>query len=820
MLPVETCWSELASSIDNQDVILVAPPGAGKSTYLPLKLLALPIFKDRKIIMLQPRQVAVRAIAQYLAQQLDEPVGRTIGYRMRGESKVSSATRLEIVTEGLLTRLIQTDPELNGIGLIIFDEFHERNIHADFSLALSLEIQQGFREDLRLLIMSATLNVAKLESFLPNAKRLESSGRSFPITLHYRPAERLSNLVQHACMVTLEALEKHQGNVLIFMSGAKDIQSLAALLKSRIVSEIALYPLYGDMSKEQQNKALAPTSIGQRKIVIATNIAETSLTIDGISVVVDSGKEKLASFHFSRNLPVLKTVNISKASSIQRAGRAGRINAGHCYRLWSEETQQRLVEHQPAQILVSEITGLLLEALLWGTRIDALPLLSQPSPAQIEHGYEVLQSIGAVSKDKELTVKGKEIANLGCHANLAKLLLDYSSIDSGCASLACVLVAILEGKPIVEMRASVVISQHVEYLLTHPYHPLWQDAKRWAKKISINIDFQQIRQQVHRSGELLAIGFPMKVAKKRGAGYLLSSGTGAELPHYNSEKQWQWIAVAKMSLQKESDVLIRLAEPISETCVLTSLKKAQTSSLESFWDQSKQKIVTRKRQYLGKILLSDQPCQTIESETHQDILLEEIVKKGLEQVDFPESAQQLIYRVQLARSLDRDDWPDFSIAHLTNTLSEWLSSYLIGVTSWQQLLKINWLNVLKSMLQWEQQKKLEQYFPTHLKLNSTDPVEKGHKLKYTADGRVVLGVKIQQIYGLKDTPKIANNRKPVQINMLSPANRSLHITENLTEFWSGSYREVQKEMKGRYPKHFWPDDPASAIPTNRTKKFM
>jgi len=821
LLPVQTCWPELAANIEKQDVILVAPPGAGKSTYLPLKLLQLPAFANRKIIMLQPRQVAVRSIAQYLAQQLGEPVGQTIGYRMRGESKVSQSTRLEIVTEGLLTRMIQSDAELSEVGLIIFDEFHERNIHADFSLALSLEIQQGLRTDLRLLIMSATLNAEELLQFIPDAKMLHSEGRSYPVSMHYRPLAKKANLVLHACEIVLEAASKHPGNILVFMTGAKDIQSLAAALKSSVDSHIEIFSLYGDLSKRSQLDALAETKQGTRKIVVATNIAETSLTIDGISVVVDSGKEKSASFNLQRQMPVLKTISISKASSVQRAGRAGRLQAGHCYRLWSEEIQQRLVEHQQPQIAVSDITDLILEAIIWGSRIEDLPLLTKPSNAQIEYSTNLLNSLGAIDKNGVGTKKGKEIARLGCQPGLANMLVSYAAGNQSSASLACIVVAIVEGKPIVEMRNSVFISQHIEFLLNQPKHPLWRDAQRWARKISITFDLKSVTTAIGKLPQMLAIAFPFQVARRRtSGGYQLSSGTGANLPYSLAEQGDPWLCVAKMTLANDVNAIIRLAEPIAEKMVLDVLCDEILSETLSFWDEGKQKIVAKKRRYLGKILLSEHSLKITNSEDNEKLLIEAILKKGLNNFTWSKNTQQLISRVNLAHSLNSELWPDFSNHWLTDNIHLWLKPYLVGVTNWQQLINLNWHDIFKSMLDWPAQKQLDNDFPTHLTLDMKTASEPPHRLTYSADGSVRLDIKIQQIYGQKITPSIAKNQIPVSLNLLSPANRSLHITQNLTDFWNGSYKEVQKEMKGRYPKHFWPDDPANARPTSRTKKFM
>lgn len=820
MLPVETCWPELAEFIVKQDVILVAPPGAGKSTFLPLKLLAHEHFKGQKIIMLQPRQIAVRAIADYLASQLGEQVGNTIGYRMRGEVKVSANTRLEIVTEGLLTRMLQSDPELNGVGLVIFDEFHERNAHADFALALSIESQQSLRPDLRLMLMSATLDIGPINTLIPNAKLIKSEGRSFPVSMHYRPYKQSAQLHLQIFSVIQEALAAHTGDILVFLPGASDIRKVQNLCDSLPRSQLDVLPLYGALSKEQQLAAITKAKPGWRKIVLATNIAETSLTIDGISVVIDSGKEKMASFNWQRKLPQLSSTTISKASATQRAGRAGRQLAGNCYRLWSLEHQQRLAEQQVPEILLLDVSAFYLEAKVWGNELTDMALLDQPNATQMQYATETLVWLEALTENGKLTERGRKLNSFGCHPRLANILLEGQKKGQQVAQLACLLCALLEHKPIKEMSHSVWLSEHIQYLLSTKSHPIWQQAKRWAKKLSISLRDTNLHHAMAYLGDLLCAAYPDYVGKLRPAGgYLLINGTGVNFPHFQQAQLGtpvNWLIAPIITLQQQTDASIRLAVPLSEDFILTRFKSSLEIRQEVYWSTKLQRVVGREITSLGAITIAQQNLQSPNKHASAEVVLNTIKEQGLAWLNWPDSVYQLIYRARLGSRTQLQGWPDFSDNALLAELDEWLLPFLVNVSSAQHLGSLNWHQILKNRLSWQQQQDLDNQFPVSLNVATGQSVA----LCYDQDGEVELHCKLQQLYGWQDTPTIANGKQKVTLVLLSPAGRALQKTKDLGGFWQGSYLQVKKEMKGRYPKHYWPDDPIHAQATNRTKKRM
>ncbi|GAC16016.1 ATP-dependent helicase HrpB [Aliiglaciecola lipolytica] len=820
VLPVESCWPALEKNIVEKDVILIAPPGAGKSTYLPLKLLEHSKFAQQKLVMLQPRQIAVTSIARYLAEQLGENVGQTVGYRMRGESKVSDHTRLEIVTEGLLTRMLQKDPELSGVGLIIFDEFHERNVHADFALALCLDVQSALRDDLRLLIMSATLDASAVSKLLPNAHQLESLGRSYPVEIQYRPQHKKLSLAHQAIAVIEEALDAHEGDILVFLPGAKQILATQQLCLQRLDSSVKTHTLFGQLDKQQQRLAIQPAQSNTRKIVLATNIAETSLTIDGIKVVIDSGLENVASFNWQKRLEQLTTKQISKASATQRAGRAGRLSPGNCYRLWSNDTQQRLISHRPPQILETDISGFYLEAKVWGSELTELPLLDKPSRAQLEYAKWGLTLLGAIDANDKLTTLGKALNNYGCHPRLARMLVVSQNSDHVQQSLACLLVAMLEYRAITELKQQTLVHQHLGYLLTQLNHPIWTQAKRWAKRLGCDCNGKKLNIENSVLGKLLCIAFPDRIARLRDNGsYQLVNGTGATYSHFGdiyTEAKSDWIVVPKLTVSEHADAFIRLAEPIEESLVHALFDSHMLTQNEYSWSSSLNKVVARQIKTFGEIKLQEKQIEASDMAHCQSIIVAQIQQQGLSLFNWNDVVWTHIYRLRLAARLEVDGWPDFSESALLQELNEWLVPYLNGVVSLNQLQKLDWANIFNSRLSWEQQTHLNNFYPTKIK----DAAGQACKLVYSADGQVEMQVKMQHMYGYQDSPRIANGQIPVTLTLLSPAGRALQKTQDLAGFWQGSYGQIQKEMKGRYPKHFWPDNPATAQATTRVKKYM
>ncbi|MGS2721443.1 ATP-dependent helicase HrpB [Paraglaciecola aestuariivivens] len=818
MLPIEHILASLSQQLSSGDAIVVAPPGAGKSTFLPLHLLKSAEFAHKKILMLQPRRIAVRNIAEYLSQQLNESVGQTIGYRIKGEAKVSQNTRLEIVTEGILTRILQNQPELPDVGLVIFDEFHERNLHADFSLALCLEVQQALREDLRLLVMSATLDTQPLSKLMPQAKILHSKGKSYPVDIIYQADNSKRPLAEKVYQLINAVFNQHKQDCLVFLPGASDINKVAALLAQEFepANSVSICRLYGILSKSEQQLALQPHPKGKRKIVLATNIAETSLTIHGIDCVIDSGIEKRAVFQLASGMTQLSSHRISQASATQRAGRAGRLGPGRCYRMWSKEQQDRLMAQSPAQILQTDMSSFILESAIWGSHICDLPLIDRPTEAQVNQGVEYLQKLGFFDQQQKVTPIAKQAHSLGGHPSLTNLLLKSAHISVDHQNLACLLVALLESKDLLKQANSVSLSERVTYVLQHKSHDIWRNIAFWQKKLGCASNSWPIED----IPTLLALAFPDWVAKHSQNGrYLLANGTGAQLPAHDPLMGQPYLVIANMysNDQPHADNRIALAEALSLEKIEAHFADSILLQQQVSWDTTKQAIVSRQVKGLGALVLATQPLPKPNQAQVLELWRQVILEKGLMSLPFNDAAKQLIYRCQIAQQVMPElPWPDMSEAGLHATLEQWLLPYLDNVLSWQQLQKLDFYQALMTGVDWAIQGQLKQYFPTSYKVPSGSEI----KLNYQADGKVVLAVRMQEMYGLSTTPSIANNSLALELQLLSPAGRILQTTQDLAGFWQGSYKMVQKEMKGRYQKHFWPDDPAHAPATNKTKKRM
>jgi len=816
LLPITSILSQLQKQLLVGDAIVVAPPGAGKSTHLPLTLLRCGLFANKKIIMLQPRRIAVRNIATYLAEQLNEPVGQTVGYRIRGENKVSTNTKLEIVTEGILTRMLQHEPELADIGLIIFDEFHERSVHADFSLALCLEVQQSLREDLRLLVMSATMDVDALRVLLPEAMLLESTGRSFPVDVHYHPDVSKISLADKMTKLVLSVFPQHKKDALVFLPGVADIKRIAERLTMSLAGQVEVHSLYGELNSQQQQRALMPSSSGKRKIVLATNIAETSLTIEGIELVIDSGIEKCAIFHLNRGINQLRSQKISQASATQRAGRAGRLGPGSCYRLWSQEQQQRLSAQSSAEILHTDMASFVLEAAVWGSELNKLNLLDFPSAPQLEQAQQLLLSLGLLDSQLKVTNKGRQAHRLSCHPSIANMLLKTTEMGQAHLSLACAIATLLEHKDPLGMGAGAQLSLRLSYLLANKTHGLWQYVRQWYKKVNC-VHAQWPLEDV---ATLLAFAFPQRLAKARQHGrYLLAGGSGGKLPAEDGMHGADWLVVADMLItdQQQDDALIRYAEPIDKKRILTIYAESIEQQDVLAWDKSAEKISASRELKLGSILLQkDQLARPSAPQKHL-IWRSVIVDKGIDALRFDDECLSLQHRTVLAQHLlPEEQLPDLSNDGLLRSLDSWLLPFVEQMTGWAQLLKLDFYALLKNQFSWQQWQTIEQLLPSQLLL----PSGRKHPLCYGHNGEVTLAVRMQELYGLQIHPSIARGKRPLTIALLSPASRPLQTTQDLPGFWQGTYKQVQKEMKGRYPRHFWPDDPANSAATTTTKKNM
>ncbi|WP_395341860.1 ATP-dependent helicase HrpB [Ningiella sp. W23] len=824
-LPIEDIFTALKQQLSVGNAIVVAPPGAGKSTGLPLFLLTLPLFNDAKIIMLQPRRIAARNIALFLAQQLNEPLGKTVGYRVRGESKVSVDTRLEIVTEGVLTRMLQANPELPGVSLIIFDEFHERNLHADFSLALCLEVQQALRDDLKLLVMSATLDVEALGKFMPKAPLLKSEGKQHEVNIEYHGACNAKTIANDACKIVLERFENHSKDWLIFLPGAREIKQCAQLLTAKLPTHVDVLPLFADLKKDEQQKAILPSPEGRQKVVLATNIAETSLTIEGIEVVVDSGLEKTAVFDLKRDLSLLKLQKISQASAIQRAGRAGRLMPGTCYRMWSKDLTHRLARQSTPEILQSDISSLVLEASVWGSNINELALIDPPSKAQQSHAMEKLQHAGVVDKGEKLTPVGSAIHKIGADINIAIMLHKSAMLSPAHQSMACAIAALLENKDPIKNSNNVSIALRLRFLLENRQHPIWQAIKHWHKKLGI----KQATWSLEESSLVLALGFVHWIAKHKGEGrFALANGSGASLHHDDdmlSQMQTsdaKWLAIGHMHLidtpsSLSANAIIRYAEPLPYENIVHHFEALFFDEEQVTWDAQKHRVRATKNRYFQKLLISSSAIQKPSNEALAQAWKTHILQKGIDEIPLGERLEQLLVRSAiLNKNKPSEGLFDLSLKRLEQTIDEWLLPFLDNKHTWQQLCGLGFYQLVYQMLSYPQQQALNAALPESFSI----PTGRKVNINYSVDGSAKISARMQEFYGLNEHPTLLSGRLPLTIELLSPAQRPLQVTQDIVSFFKGSYREIQKEMKGRYPKHFWPDEPINAPATSMTKKRM
>ncbi|EDQ0777117.1 ATP-dependent helicase HrpB [Salmonella enterica subsp. enterica serovar Saintpaul] len=805
-LPVAAVLPELLTALKTApQVLLSAPTGAGKSTWLPLQLLQQGSVAG-KILLLEPRRLAARNVAQRLAEALNEKPGETVGYRMRAQSCVGPRTRLEVVTEGVLTRMIQRDPELRGVGLVILDEFHERSLQADLALALLLDIQQGLRDDLRLLIMSATLDNDRLCQRLPDAPTIVSEGRAFPVERRYQPLATHLRFDEAVAMATAELLRNENGSLLLFLPGVGEIQRVHEHLASRVGSDVLLCPLYGALSLEAQRKAIVPAPAGMRKVVLATNIAETSLTIEGIRLVVDSAQERVARFDARTGLTRLVTQRISQASMTQRAGRAGRLAPGICLHLLAKEQAERAAAQSDPEILHSDLSGLLMEVLQWGCHDPAsLFWLDRPPEVNLQAARRLLLMLGALEGER-LSARGRKMAAMGNDPRLAAMLVNAGEGDS--AATAAMLAAILEDPP----RGggtdlSVVFSRR---------QPGWQQRSQQLLK----------RLQV-RNGEpdsalimpLLARAFSDRIARRRGqeGRYQLANGMGAMLDADDALGRHEWL-IAPLLLQGSAspDARILLAQPLDIASLIQACPDLLRQSDTVEWDEAQGTLKAWRRMRIGQLTVSVQPlAKPSEEELHQ-AMLNGIRDKGLSVLNWTPEAEQFRLRLHCAAKwLPEYDWPAVDEASLLATLENWLLPHMTGVQSLRGLKSLNVNQALRGLLDYAMLQRLDSELPGHY----TVPTGSRITIRYHEDNPPALAVRMQEMFGEAKTPTIAQGRVPLVLELLSPAQRPLQITRDLSAFWQGAYREVQKEMKGRYPKHVWPDDPANTAPTRRTKKY-
>lgn len=843
-LPVLETLPELREALAEQgQAVLQAPPGAGKTTAVPLALLQEAWLEGRRIVMLEPRRMAARASAARMAALLGEEVGETVGYSIRLESRCSERTRIEVITEGILTRRLQNDPGLEDVGLVIFDEFHERSLDSDLCLALCLQGRELFRESspLRLLVMSATLDGEAVARLLDGAAVVTSSGRQFPVETHFGRTHRLQEpLAPAAAAAVRQALREQSGSVLVFLPGQREINAtgreLAGLLTEAEAEDILLAPLHGSLSLEKQQRAIAPAPAGKRKVVLATNVAETSLTIEGIEVVVDSGLVREALFDPATGMTRLTTRRISRASAEQRQGRAGRLGPGHCYRLWSAEQHDRLVAQSSPEILQADLAPLALQLLAWGVNEPAeLAWLDAPPEVPWQQALDILERCGALfyNQDRrpQLTPHGVRLAQMPLHPRLAHMLLVGCDIHA--SESACLVAAVLsERNPLAGAGADLAATLAV--LLGERRCPqeaqgwfrrIWQQARRFARIASDIHKPRRFAISVESSdvlGVLLASAYPDRIARRRdnGAGFQLGNGRSASLPADEALASEPWLAVADIGSQagQSSDRIYSAValNPERFDDILSPLVREEELV---DWDKRRERFVAQRRVMCGQLQVAVEPLSEVSEDARSQALLSVVRRHGLSILPWGKALQQWRERVQLmheACSADpQNPWPDLSDEALLAGLEAWLAPYLGPVNRLEDFKKLDLKTILQGLLPWPLPLELERLAPERISVPSGSSIAVDYSQRPP-----VLAVKLQEMFGCQDTPSIAGGRVALQVHLLSPAQRPLQVTQDLAGFWQSSYQEVKKEMKGRYPKHPWPDDPLQAVATRHTKKRL
>ncbi len=829
-LPIDALLPELCQALSRHACcVLQAAPGAGKTTRVPPALLQQPWLNGQKILMLEPRRIAARSAASFMAREHGEQPGDTIGYRSRLDTQVGPNTRIEVVTEGILTRMLQADPALEGIGCVIFDEFHERNLQADLGLALLLQSQQLLRDELRILIMSATLEPQPLLELLgPDTPIISSAGRSFAVQTHYLGGSPMAFDPERVARAIEQALHGDDGSLLCFLPGSGEIhRTLQALQHRDLPSAVQLLPLYGGLPAQQQDLAIAPSSAGLRKVVLATAIAETSLTIDGISSVVDCGLMRLPRFDPRSGMTRLETQAVSAASAEQRRGRAGRLRPGRCYRLWSET--RMLIAQSPAEILSADLAPLVLELAQWGCAADELDWLDPPPPIHLQQARELLQQLGALDSAGTITASGKQLLQLGSHPRLGTLMLQGKRLGLGV--LGCQIAALLsERDPLSSRQQGADLRDRLLQLQHSRKDPLLQrirdSARRWSQQLRVGTQ-PLSSADIDQTGLLLAFAFPDRIAQRRGANstngsdtnsrqYLLRNGKGAEFRDYDRLCESAYLVCAELDGHARS-ARIFLAAAI-ERQPLQQQFAAQLQYRDNIgWDASTGSVRGHRECWLGQLRLQQQPLSELSEQHCIDGLLDGIRQQGLDCLPWNAASRSLQQRLELMRSIDtRQSWPELSDSALLETLEQWLAPYLSGLKRLAQLKRLNLSEILNSRLSWEQQQQLERQLPLSFKVPSGSQI----RIDYSHPLQPVLAVRLQELFGLQRSPALLDGKLPMTLHLLSPAQRPIQVTQDLDSFWDTTYAQVCKDLKGRYPRHYWPDNPREAQATRGTKKGM
>ncbi len=841
-LPIDDALPALHVALREQSsVVLEAPPGAGKTTRVPLALLDAPWMNGRRMVMLEPRRLAARAAATFMSHILGESVGGTVGYRIRGDTRVSARTRVEVVTEGVLARLLAADATLDDYALVIFDEFHERSLHADLGLALTLETQQQLRPELRVLVMSATLDGDGVAALIGTggapAPIVRSSGRMFPIETHYRPPRADDRLEASVSRTVREAIAEQEGDVLVFLPGAAEQRRVASRLAQHDAlgaSGVVVYLLHGAMPMAAQDAALAPARDGMRKIVLATSVAETSLTIEGVRVVVDSGLSRLPRYEPRLGLTRLETVRVSRASADQRRGRAGRTAPGVCYRLWDAHEEFGFQPRTRPEILDADLSSLALELADAGIHDPSvLRWLDVPRAGPFAGARELLAQLGALDGAGRITSHGKRMAALPLQPRLAHMLLEAQR--RGALTLASEIAALLEerdimrgdfGPPPADLRTRVdAVRRDTQ---AHAGGTVDRDgvervrygARELARRVHVGGEARASESRttagtdVHDTGTLLALAFPDRVAKRRTGSeprYLLRNGAGASLQKHDPMVDAEWLAIAELDGTAPEYRVLRAA-PLTTPDVLRDFREQLTIDESITWHESTRAVRGVRRTMLGAITIEERAIADLDNDAVREVLIAQITREGIDSLPLRDGATGLRERLAFLHHHDAS-WPDVSSAALTGRIGEWLAPRLDGLRKWSDLARVDWHDALLALLPWERRASLDRLAPTHLDVPSGSRIA----LDYATPDSPVLAVKLQEVFGWTSTPMLLDGRVPITLHLLSPAQRPVQVTRDLAGFWSGSYFEVRKELRGRYPRHPWPDDPLTAPPTRRAK---
>lgn len=815
-LPVTAALPELKAAFASQlSAVLEAPPGAGKTTLVPLALLDEPWAAGKKILMLEPRRIAARAAAARMAELIGEQTGETVGYRVRLDARIGPGTRIEVVTEALLTRRLQSDPELKDVALVIFDEFHERSLNADLGLALALETQSALNENLRILVMSATLDGARVARLLGNAPIIRSEGRLFPIDTHYAPPPANTRLEQHTANAVLRALDDDAGGILVFLPGEGEIRNVERLLSGHDLRGAILSPLYGALPPEIQDRAIRPLPDGKRKIVLATSIAETSLTIEDVRIVIDAGQQRLARYNPSTGMTQLVTNRVSLASANQRRGRAGRVAPGICYRLWDEAETRALVPYTPPEILTSDLAPFALDLAGWGER-DAtrLKLLDPPPTGTFAEARDLLRELDAIDSGHNITAHGRACLGFGAHPRLAHMML--RARDLGLGATAAALAALMGERDVIRKSDADIRTRLEAFAGDRDVNAdrgalsrAREQARAWRRALNI----RDTGVEPGAAGRLTALAYPERIARRRGpASFRLANGRGATLPETDPLAREDFLAIASLD-GAGANARVYQAAPL----LLADIEDLFASHIETIqvvdWNQRDRAVLAREETRLHALVLTERPLKNPDPEKIALAVISGISQSGLDSLPWTPELEALRLRAGFLRTLEpAAAWPDLSDSALLATLATWLLPFIGNVTRASDFHRIGLDAGLNAMFDWETKKRLDHLAPTHISVPSGSSI----RIDYST-GEPFLAVRLQEMFGLAETPTIAAGKVALALHLLSPARRPVQVTRDLKSFWANGYPEVKRDLKGRYPKHHWPDDPWTAVPTARAK---